>query len=124
MTENKESKKKFYAQYQPLIDGLLDKHASEVSVHDLSAVSGFANVFIVAISRSELHGRTLRDEMEDRIAQMGLPCRVEGENSSRWTLLDCGDLIVNILSREGRDFYRLDSLWGDAPTDRFRDEDD
>ena len=55
---------------------------------------------------------------------MGIKYRVEGENSSRWTLVDAGDLIVNILSREGRDFYRLDSLWGDAPTKKFADKDD
>ena len=55
---------------------------------------------------------------------MGIGYRVEGETSTRWTLIDAGDLIVNILSREGRDFYRLDSLWGDAPTEKFKDKDE
>lgn len=120
MSENKT----FYEPYQPIIDALLDKHAMEVSVHDLSSVSGFADIFIVAVSRSELNNRTLKDEAQDKLEEHGLTCRVEGETSNKWTLIDAGDVIVNIMSREGRDFYRLDSLWGDAPTKRFFDQDD
>ena len=121
MTEKNED---FCAPYMPLVEALLDKHASEVSVHDLSEISGFADVFIVAIARAELNARTLKDTVGDVLDDMGIKYRVEGENSSRWTLVDAGDLIVNILSREGRDFYRLDSLWGDAPTKKFADKDD
>ena len=121
MTEKNED---FCAPYMPLVEALLDKHASEVSVHDLSDISGFADVFIVAIARSELNARTLKDTVGDVLDDMGIKYRVEGENSSRWTLVDAGDLIVNILSREGRDFYRLDSLWGDVPTKKFADKDD
>ena len=55
---------------------------------------------------------------------MKLPHKVEGEESSRWCLMDAGHLVVNILSREGRDYYRLDSLWGDAPALKFRDQDE
>lgn len=117
-------KKDFCAPYKKLIDALIDKHALEVTVHDLSEVSGFADIFIVAIARSELHGRTLKDTAMDTLDEMGFSYRMEGETSTKWTLLDAGSLIVNILSREGRDFYRLDSLWGDAPTERFFDEDE
>ena len=121
MTEKKDD---FAAAYMPLVNALLDKHAEEVTVHDLSEVSGFADIFVVAIARSELNARTLKETAADTLDEMGFLYRVEGENSTRWTLMDAGDLIVNILSRDGRDFYRLDSLWGDAPTKKFVDTDD
>ncbi|KEJ92544.1 ribosome silencing factor [Synergistes jonesii] len=119
-----EEEKNFCAPYTKLINALLDKHAVEVSAHDLSEVSGFADVFIVAVARSELNAKTLKDTTKDALDEMGIGYRVEGETSTRWTLIDAGDLIVNILSREGRDFYRLDSLWGDAPTEKFKDKDE
>ena len=72
-----------------------------MTAHDLSEVSGFADIFIVAIARSELHGRTLKDTAMDTLDEMGFSYRIEGETSTKWTLLDAGDLIVNILSREG-----------------------
>jgi len=127
LTERKTNKKaneeNFYLAYQPLVDALLDKHAIEVTVHDLSEVSGFTEAFIVAIARSDLHARTLRDAAEEFLDKKGLTHNVEGENSSKWCLMDAGHLVINILSREGSDYYRLDSLWGDAPAKKYNDPD-
>lgn len=117
MHKNKEQE--IFAAYKPLVDALLDKHALEVTVHDLSEVSGFTEAFIVAIARSDLHARTLRDTAEELLDKDHISFKVEGEGSSRWTLMDAGHLVVNILSREGRDYYRLDSLWGDAPSVKY-----
>lgn len=111
---------KIFEAYKPLVDALLDKHALEVTVHDLSEVSGFTEAFIIAIARSDLHARTLRDAADDFLGKVvRIPYKVEGEESSRWMLMDAGHLVINILSREGRDYYRLDSLWGDAPSQKY-----
>lgn len=118
MRKNEKNDEIFEA-YKPLVDALLDKHALEVSVHDLSEISGFTEAFIVAIARSDLHARTLRDIAEEFLDNDKIPYKVEGETSSRWMLMDAGHLVVNILSREGRDYYRLDSLWGDAPSKKY-----
>lgn len=123
-TDNKMENNEFFNRYQPIVDALLEKHAMEVTVHDLSEVSGFTEAFIVAIARSDLHARTLKDTADDILDEMKLPHKVEGENSSRWCLMDAGHLVINILSKEGRDYYRLDSLWGDAPVKKFNDEDE
>ena len=124
MTTSKATIEEFYEPYKPLVDALIEKHALEVTVHNLSEVSGFTEAFIVAIARSDLHARTLRDTASEKLDEMRLPHKVEGEDSSRWCLMDAGHLVVNILSREGRDYYRLDSLWGDAPALKFQDMDD
>lgn len=118
MRKNEKNDEIFEA-YKPLVDALLDKHALEVSVHDLSEISGFTEAFIVAIARSDLHARTLCDIAEEFLDNDKIPYKVEGETSSRWMLMDAGHLVVNILSREGRDYYRLDSLWGDAPSKKY-----
>ena len=123
-TNNTTENNEFFSRYLPIVDALLEKHAMEVTVHDLSEVSGFTEAFIVAIARSDLHARTLKDTADDILDEMKLPHKVEGENSSRWCLMDAGHLVINILSKEGRDYYRLDSLWGDAPVKKFNDEDE
>lgn len=127
MTEDikdKPSMEEFIKPYRPIVDALIDKHALEVTVHNLSEVSGFTEAFIVAIARSDLHAQTLRDTASDMLDQMKLEYKVEGESSKRWCLMDAGHLVINILSREGRDYYRLDSLWGDAPAAKFQDTDE
>ena len=39
-----------------------------------------------------------------------------------WCLIDCGDVIIHIFSSEGRQFYDLERIWGDAPQIQFDEE--
>ena len=109
--------------YKPIVDALLEKQALEVTVHNLSEVSSFTEAFIVAIARSDLHARTLRDVAEEFLDKAKLNYHVEGAGSTKWCLVDAGHLIINILSKEGSEYYRLDSLWGDAPTKKYSEPD-
>lgn len=108
--------------YEMIVDKLMEKNALSVTVHDLSEISGFTETFIVVIARSDLHAKTLKHAASEILDELNLPHNVEGESSSKWCLMDAGHIIINILSKEGNEFYRLDSLWGDAPTKKFEEE--
>jgi len=38
---------------------------------------------------------------------------IEGQDDSEWILVDCGDVVVNIMQQQTREFYDLESLWGE-----------
>lgn len=116
--------KSVYGEYMPVIEALRGKHGFDIDFIDLRGISGFADAFIIATARSEINARTLREAATDALDEMGLSYKVEGENSARWSLIDAGDIVVHIFNRDGRDFYRLERLWGDAPSIRFETEDD
>jgi ribosome-associated protein len=40
---------------------------------------------------------------------------VEGQETGRWVLIDCGDVIVHVFHEPLRGYYDLDGLWPDAP---------
>jgi ribosome-associated protein len=40
---------------------------------------------------------------------------VEGKENAEWILMDYGSFLVHIFSRNSRDYYSLEKLWGDAP---------
>lgn len=98
---------------------LQDKQAEDISLIDLTTESAMADYFILATGNSDVHMRSLTGYVEDTLDKIGITCRIEGENSHKWILLDAGNLIVNIFSREGRGFYRLESIWGNAKTTRI-----
>ena len=111
-------------EYMPIIDALRDKHALDVTYIDLSAVSGFADAFIVATARSEINARALLAAVTDKLDEQGMDYKVEGAASSRWKLVDVGNVVIHVFSRDGREFYKLERLWGDAPTKIFTCEDE
>jgi ribosome-associated protein len=39
----------------------------------------------------------------------------EGYETGRWILVDYGDVLAHVMSRETRQFYDLEGLWADAP---------
>ena len=45
--------------------------------------------------------------------------RYEGRDSDGWVVIDYGHVMVHIFSRELRDFYQLEKLYGDAEEIHF-----
>ena len=43
------------------------------------------------------------------------PGHVEGYDRGDWILIDLSDLVIHIFTRDTREFYNLERLWGDAP---------
>lgn len=37
--------------------------------------------------------------------------KIEGDAPSGWILVDYGDVILHVFSKELRDYYRLEELW-------------
>jgi len=67
--------------------------------------------------------RTVVDELRDLGKKMGFAAwQVNGDESARWILLDCVNVVVHLFDAESRDFYDLELLWGDAPRVDWRKE--
>jgi ribosome-associated protein len=43
------------------------------------------------------------------------PIGVEGLSTSKWVLVDYGDVIFHMFLEELRSYYDMDGLWADAP---------
>ncbi len=94
---------------------LVEKKASDVSVLDISARSGFADFFVIATAHSLRQLASLCDELDDRLTQEGVSVRhVEGRGDSGWILMDCGDIVINLFTAEQREHYQIEKIWGDC----------
>ena len=50
--------------------------------------------------------------VEDLKSNNILVLGVEGQDTSDWILIDCEDLVINIMNNETRAYYDLETLWG------------
>jgi ribosome-associated protein len=97
----------------------LDKKAEDVTVLDVRGLAGYADYFVVMTADSDRQSGAIADHVEETMKKMGVSkVSVEGYESGRWILLDYGDVLAHVMSRESRGFYDLEGLWADAP--RFR----
>ena len=96
------------------------KKGQDIAIIDVSKTSGFADYLIVTNAPSDRLMKTIADEVEDQLASLGVFMKKsEGKNGSGWILLDFGDIIVNVFSKEQREKYNLEKLWGDGEITYF-----
>lgn len=92
-----------------------NKKAEDIVVIDIAAKSSFADYLVIASGNSERQVNTLVDEIEDQFAKEGLLVKsIEGKQNSGWVLMDFGDIIVNVFTRETREKYNIEKVWGDC----------
>ncbi len=92
------------------------KKAENIKVLETADVTVLADYFIVCTAGSTTHIKTLSDEVEKRLSELGEPpIRTEGYRAGGWVLVDFGCVVVHIFTEETRQFYNLEHLWSDAP---------
>lgn len=95
----------------------LDRKAIDVVEIDLRGIVGYTDWFLVGTGNTERQVKAIHDAVHLGLKQrLGLlPRRVEGVGEARWILMDYLDAVIHVFTPQTRDFYRLESLWGDAP---------
>lgn len=94
-----------------------NKKAIDVIVMNISPKASFADYFVIASGGSERQTGALMDNVEDMLEPIGIfPKSIEGKGASGWTLMDYGDVIINIMTVEMREKYNLEKIWGDCET--------
>ncbi len=97
------------------VAALEDRKAEDVRVIDIREVSTVADYFILATGSNQNQIQAMRDACDEALYRAGMTVRqVEGNSNSTWILMDYGDIIVHIFSREDRLFYDLERIWRDG----------
>lgn len=90
--------------------------AHDVVVLDLRGISTATDYFVIAGGTSDVQVKAIAEHVVDELKKDGVrPEHLEGLRGGRWVLLDYVDFVVHVLHPQARDFYQLETLWGDAP---------
>ncbi len=112
------------AEVRSAVGYALDRKAGDVTVLDLRPVSSTTDFFVIATGRSDHHVQAIAEHVLDSVRADGdRPEHVEGLDQGRWVLIDYIDYVVHVFHPAVRDFYRLEVLWGDAPSATFGEAD-
>jgi len=100
---------------QRVAQALFDKKAEDIVIMNINKVTDMTYYFVICTGSSETHSRALAREVERKI---GNPWHIEGYSNAHWILLDYIDAVVHIFLKPTREYYDLEHLWGDVPTER------
>ena len=93
-----------------------DKLATDIVALDVSEQLVITDIFVLCSAANERQVKAVVDGVEERLHSLGAkPLRREGEQGSRWVLLDYGDIVVHVQLAEERIHYAIERLWKDCP---------
>ncbi|MBE6596900.1 MAG: ribosome silencing factor [Ruminococcaceae bacterium] len=96
------------------------KKGKDIKVIHVEEKTVIAEYFVLCSGNSSTQVKALAGEVEYKLGERGLnPYNVEGRDNNSWILVDYSNVIVHVFSRESREFYNLDKLYGDAETVEF-----
>lgn len=98
-------------------DALSEKKGEDIRVIEIGDISIIADYFIIANGTNSSQVSALVDSVDNELGRNGFqPKRIEGINTSSWILMDYGDVIIHVFSKEDRLFYDLERIWRDGKT--------
>jgi len=99
-----------------IANAALDKKAEDVTVLDVRGLASYADYFVLMTADSDRQASAIADHVEQTMKAGGhTKVGAEGYETGRWILVDYGDVLAHVMSRETRQFYDLEGLWADAP---------
>lgn len=103
--------------HELIVEGMQERKAEDIVIIDLRTIgNSVADFFVLCTGNSDTQVEGIAESVEAHIYKIKKesPRHVEGKRTGDWILLDYVDVVAHVFKRETRDFYHLESLWGDA----------
>jgi ribosome-associated protein len=100
-----------------VLDELEERKGLQITTLDVRDKTSFTDYMVVVTGTSNRHLMSLCEHVMAKVEENGIqPLGLEGGPSADWVLLDLGDVIVQAMTAQARDYYQLEKLWSvDSP---------
>ena len=89
-----------------------DKIAEDIKTIEIGDKTSIADYFVIATGNSVLQTQAIANEVEEKVEKAGYEVlSKEGFRDGSWILVDLGDIIVHVFTKEKREFYNIEKLW-------------
>ena len=116
ISKKRTTKRSLPSEVKTSVKASLEKMGEELVVLDLREIASFTDFFIIMHGNSSRQNTAIYESIEKEMKKQKIkPLSVEGRERADWILMDFGSFIVHVFSKEAREYYSLEKLWGDAP---------
>jgi len=102
-----------------IISGIEDVKGKEITILDLRDIENtVCDYFIICEGTSNTQVNAIVNSVQKKVSKelRDYPWHVEGGDNAEWVLMDYVNVVVHVFQKHIRQFYDIESLWGDAKT--------
>ncbi len=100
-----------------ILSGIDDVKGKEINILDLREIENtVCDYFIVCEGTSNTQVNAIVSAIQKKVSKelKDKPWHIEGENNAEWVLMDYVNVVVHVFQKHIREYYDIESLWGDA----------
>ncbi len=100
-----------------IIKGIEDVKGLDINVLDLRGIENtVCDYFVICTGGSNTQVNAISGSVQKVVSKEvhEKPWHVEGEENGEWVLMDYVSIVVHIFQKHIREYYDIESLWGDA----------
>lgn len=102
-----------------ILSGIEDVKGLGINILDLREIENtVCDYFIVCEGTSNTHVNAIVNSIQKKVSKetKDKPWHVEGSDNAEWVLMDYVNVVVHVFQKHVREYYDIESLWGDAVT--------
>ncbi|APY09963.1 ribosome silencing factor [Seonamhaeicola sp. S2-3] len=102
-----------------IISGIEDVKGQEINILDLRDIENtVCDYFIICEGNSNTQVNAIVNSVQKKVSKelKDRPWHTEGEDNAEWVLIDYVNVVVHVFQKHVREYYDIESLWGDAKT--------
>ena len=114
MTKNKTNADQLIA---VILEGIEDVKGQHINILDLRKIDNtVCDYFIICEGTSNTQVNAIVNSIQKKVSKeiKDKPLHVEGTTNAEWVLLDYINVVVHVFQKHIREYYDIESLWGDA----------
>lgn len=100
-----------------IIEGIEDVKGKEINILDLREIENtVCDYFVICEGTSNTQVNAIVNSIQKKVSKSlkDKPWHIEGEDNAEWVLMDYVNVVVHVFQKHIREYYDIESLWGDA----------
>ncbi|MFY7664626.1 MULTISPECIES: ribosome silencing factor [Flavobacterium] len=100
-----------------IIKGIEEVKGNDIDILDLRAIDNSAcDYFVICNGNSNTQVNAIVNSVQKTVSRAlkDKPWHVEGSENAEWVLMDYVSIVVHVFQKHIREYYNIESLWGDA----------
>ncbi|MDU8885318.1 ribosome silencing factor [Yeosuana sp. MJ-SS3] len=102
-----------------ILGGIEDVKGKEINILDLREIENtVCDYFIICEGTSNTQVSAIINSIQKKVSKehKEKPWHIEGLDNAEWVLIDYVNIVVHVFQKHIREYYDIESLWGDAKT--------